>query len=146
MKTKQLLLLTAGFILAVYTLKAQETLWFTEIQQEIAIGKELFRTAKYNAAYRHFEKVREMADEKSEIYSEANYYIALSALRSEHVTGEKLLANFLSDHADSPYSNYAHFYYGEYQFDKNRHQLALRSLANVDRQGLSESDRVKAVH
>lgn len=144
MKTKQLLLLSAGLLLAVFTVKAQETLWFTEIQREIAIGKELFRTAKYNAAYRQFEKVRELADEKSEIFSEANYYIALSALKSEHVTGEKLLANFLNDHADSPYSNYAHFYYGEFQFEKNRHQLALKSLSNVDRQGLSESDRVKA--
>jgi TolA-binding protein len=144
MKTKKLLLLTAGFILAVFTLQAQETVWYTEIQREIAIGKELFRTANYNAAYRQFEKVREMANEKSEIVSEANYYIALSALRSEHVTGEKLLANFLNDHADSPFSNYAHFFYGEFQFEKNRHQLALRSLANVERQGLSESDRVKA--
>jgi len=144
MSTKRLLLLTAGFLIATFVANAQETLWFTEIQREIAIGKELFRTAKYNAAYRQFEKVREMADEKSEIFSEANYYIALSALRSEHVTGEKLLANFLNDHADSPYSNYAHFYYGEFQFEKNRHQQALKSLSNVDRQGLSESDRINA--
>jgi TolA-binding protein len=144
MKTKQLLLLTAGIFLVAFHLGAQETFWFTEIQREIAIGKELFRTAKYNAAYRQFEKVKEMADEKSEITSEANYYIALSALRSEHVTGEKLLANFLNDYADSPYSNYAQYYYGEFQFEKNRHQMALRSLSNVDRQGLTENDRIKA--
>ncbi len=146
MKTKQLLLLIAGIFLVAFHVGAQETLWFTEIQREIAIGKELFRTAKYNAAYRQFEKVKEMADEKSEITSEANYYIALSALRSEHVTGEKLLANFLNDYADSPYSNNAQYYYGEFQFEKNRHQLALRSLANVDRQGLSEKDRIKAAY
>lgn len=144
MKTKQLMLLMAGWLLVSFGLNGQETMWYTGIQQEIAIGKELFRTAKYNAAYRQFEKVKEMADEKSEITSEANYYIALSALRSEHVTGEKLLAAFLNDHADSPYANYAHFYHGEYQFEKNRHQQALRSLANVERQGLSESDRIKA--
>lgn len=144
MNTKHLLLLTVGFLMTISGLRSQETLWYTEIQKELAIGRELFRTAKYNAAYRQFEKIRELADEKSEIVAEANYYIALSALRSEHVTGEKLLAAFLNDHADSPFSNYAHFYYGEYQFEKNRHQLALRSMANVDRNGLSAGDKVKA--
>jgi TolA-binding protein len=144
MKTKHLLLLTAGFFMAVLGLHGQETAWYTEIQREIAIGRELFRTAKYNAAYRQFEKIKEMADEKSEIVSEADYYIALSALRSEHVTGEKLLSAFLNDHSDSPFANYAYFYHGEYQHEKNRHQLALRSMANVERSGLSESDKVKA--
>ena len=133
----------AGFSLLVLTGTGQETMWFSTIQKEIAIGKELFRTAKYNAAYRQFEKVRDMADEKSEIASEANYYMALSAIRSEHVTGDDMLAAFINDYADSPYSNYANYYYGEYQFEKNRYQLALRSLANVDREALQESDRIK---
>ena len=144
METKKRLFLTAALLMVFLGLGAQETMWFSGIQREIATGRELFRTAKYNAAYRQFEKVKEMADEKSEIYSEANYYIALSALRSGHVTGDKLLTNFLNDHADSPYANYAHFYYGEYQFEKNRHQLALRSLGDVDRSALSENDRIKA--
>jgi TolA-binding protein len=144
METKRRLFFTAVLLMTFLGLGAQETMWSSGIQREIAIGRELFRTAKYNAAYRQFEKVKEMADEKSEIYSEANYYIALSALRSEHVTGEKLLANFLNDHADSPYANYARFYYGEYQFEKNRHQMALRSLGDVEREALSENDRIKA--
>jgi len=144
MKTVKLLSLLWVFFLFIGTAVSQETVWFTDIQKEIAMGKELFRTGKYNAAYRQFEKIREQADEKSEITSEATYYMALSALRSEHVTGEKLLANFINDYADSPYTNYAHFYYGEYQFEKERHKMALRSFSNVDRSRLSQEDQIKA--
>jgi hypothetical protein len=74
-----------GLMLIVFSLHAQETRYFSDVQKEIVLGKELFKGAKYNAAYRQFEKIREMADEKSEISSEAYYYMALSALRSEHV-------------------------------------------------------------
>ena len=144
MKTVKLLSFLWVFFLFTGTGFSQETVWFTDIQKDIAMGKELFRTGKYNAAYRQFEKISEQADEKSEITSEATYYMALSALRSEHVTGEKLLANFINDYADSPYTNYAHFYYGEYQFEKERHKMALRSFSNVDRSRLSQDDQIKA--
>ncbi len=143
MKTFKLPAFFAGLMLVSYGLYAQETHYYTDIQKEITLGKELFKTAKYNAAYRQFEKIREQADEKSEISSEAYYFMALSALRSEHVTGEKLLANFISENPDSPYSNYASFCLGEYQFDKKRYQLAARTLGGVEREGLAEADKVK---
>ncbi|MCL1821276.1 MAG: tetratricopeptide repeat protein [Prolixibacteraceae bacterium] len=147
MKTGKLLILIAGFSLIVsFRAVAQETLWYTEIQKEIEMGKELFRTGKYNAAYYQFEKIRDMADEKSEIVSEASYYMALSSLRAGHSTGEQMMANFLNNYADSPYSNYAQFYYAEYQFERNRFQVALKTLSNVDSNGLSENDRVKAIY
>jgi TolA-binding protein len=141
-KLKFLICLTFLLVL-VSGLQAQETRYYTEIQKEIVLGKELFKNAKYNAAYRQFEKVREMADEKSEISSEAYYYMALSALRSEHVTGDKLLTNFIKDYADSPYCNYAKFYLGDFQFDKKRYALAVKTLGGVEREGLAESDRIK---
>lgn len=143
MNKPELFALIAALLLSVTGLRGQETRYYTELQKEIALGKELFRSAKYNAAYRQFEKIMERADEKSEISSEAYYFMALSALRSEHVTGEKMLNNFIREYADSPYSNYAKFYLGEYQFDKQRFQLAVRTLGDVEREGLSSSDQVK---
>ncbi len=143
MKKKKSLAFLGVLWLLISGVSAQETEYFQALQKEIALGKELFRTGKYNAAYYQFEKVRERSDEKSEIASEAYYYMALSALRSEHVTGEKMLAGFISDYADSPYSHYARFYLGEYHFDRKRHPLALKTLGGVDREGLNESDRVK---
>ncbi len=144
MKKFKLPALIAGLVLFASGLQAQETFYYTGIQKDIAMGKELFNTAKYNAAYRQFEKIYEKADEKSEIASEAYYYMALSALRSEHVTGDKLLNNFIKDYADSPYSNYAKFYLGQYQYEKKRYQLAVRTLGGVEREGLSQSDQVEA--
>lgn len=143
MNKLELFALFAALLLSVTGLHGQETRYYTDIQKEIALGKELFRSAKYNAAYRQFEKIMERADEKSEISSEAYYFMALSALRSEHVTGEKMLNNFIKEYADSPYSNYAKFYLGEFQFDKKRFQLAVRTLGDVEREGLSASDQVK---
>jgi len=143
MNTKKVLVCLMGLAFLVSGLQGQETRYFSDIQKEIALGKELFKDAKYNAAYRQFEKVREMADEKSEISSEAYYYMALSALRSEHVTGDKMLNNFISDYADSPYCNYARFYLGEFQHEKKRHQLSVKTLGAIERDGLAETDRVK---
>jgi TolA-binding protein len=132
-----------GLIFAPALVNAQATQYYTDIQNNLSLARELFRNAKYNAAYREFEKIKDKADEKSEIASEAYYYMSLSALRSGHVTGEKMLANFLKDYADSPFANYATFYLGEYQYDKKRWQLVTKTLAGVDRDGLSESDRIK---
>jgi TolA-binding protein len=132
-----------GLMLIMFSLHAQETRYFSDIQKEIVLGKELFKGAKYNAAYRQFEKIRELADEKSEVSSEAYYYMALSALRSEHVTGDKMLNNFIKDYADSPYCNYAKFYLGEFQFEKKRFNQVTKTLGGVEREGLAETDRVK---
>ncbi len=143
MEFKKLLVFLAALAGLSSGLDAQETKYYTDLQKEIALGKELFRTGKYNAAYYQFEKIRYQTDEKSEIASEAYYYMALAALRSEHVTGEKMLSGFIADYADSPYSNYARFYLGEYHFDRKRHPLALKTLGGVDREGLSDGDQVK---
>ena len=143
MKILKPIMLMAGLMVLAFGIQAQETRYYNEIQKDIALGKELFKTAKYNAAYRQFEKVKEAADPRSETAAEAYYYMALSALRSEHVTGDKMLNNFTKAYADSPYSNYARFYLGDFQFDKKRYQLALRTLGEVDREGLSPSDQVE---
>jgi len=143
MKILKPIMLMAGLMVLAFGIQAQETRYYNEIQKDIALGKELFKTAKYNAAYRQFEKVKEAADPRSETAAEAYYYMALSALRSEHVTGDKMLNNFTKAYADSPYSNYARFYLGDFQFDKKRYQLALRTLGEVDREGLSLSDQVE---
>lgn len=143
MKILKPIMLMAGLMVLASGIQAQETRYYNEIQKDIALGKELFKTAKYNAAYRQFEKVKEAADPRSETAAEAYYYMALSALRSEHVTGDKMLNNFTKAYADSPYSNYARFYLGDFQFDKKRYQLALRTLGEVDREGLSLSDQVE---
>ncbi len=143
MKKFKPFMLIAGLMLLASGIQAQETRYYNEIQKDIALGKELFKNAKYNAAYRQFEKVREEADPRSELSAEAYYYMALSALRSEHVTGDKMLNNFIKEYADSPYSNYARFYLGDFQFEKKRYQLALRTLGEVDRDGLSPADQVE---
>lgn len=143
MKKFKPMMIMAAFMWLTSGLQAQETRYYNEIQKDIALGKELFKTAKYNAAYRQFEQVREVADPRSETAAEAYYYMALSALRSEHVTGDKMLNNFIKEYADSPYSNYAKFYLGDFQFEKKRYPLALRTLGGVDREGLSASDQVE---
>lgn len=143
MKTSKLPLLIVGLFLSISPLFGQQTHYYTDIHQEIAVGKELFGKAKYNAAFRQFEQIAGKLDEKSELYSEAVYYQALSALRVGHSSGEKMLTSFTKEYPESPYSNYARFYLGDYQFDKKRYPVVVRTLEEVDRFELSDQDRIK---
>ncbi len=143
MKTIQILFFLPLFILTHFQLNAQQTAYFEDVQKEISVGKELFEQGKYNAVYRQFEKVQEKVNEKSEIYSEAEFFKSVSALKAGHTSGGKMVDKFIEDYPESPYINRAWTNLGDYQFEKRQYAVALRSFGNVDRDDLSEEERVK---
>lgn len=143
MKTIKLLLLTPLFILTNSQLFAQQTAYFEDVQKEILIGKELFEHEKYNAVFRQFEKIQNQVDQKSELYSEAEFYKSVSALKAGHSSGGKMVDKFIVDYPESPYKNQAWLNLGDYQFDKRQYTVALRSFGNVDRTDISQDEKVK---
>lgn len=143
MKAGKIVLYLLGFLLMSQWAKSQQTTWYTDIQKEVNLAKELFEQKKYNAAFRQFETIQGKVDEKSELYPEAEYYKSVAALKAGHSSGNRMLSNFLNDYADSPYINQAWFYMGEYQFDKKQYSMALKSFGNVDRDDLNENDRIQ---
>ncbi|VAW12554.1 FIG00651507: hypothetical protein [hydrothermal vent metagenome] len=140
MKTNKLILLLIGLTLYSIHSVAQKTEYFLDIQDEVRIAKELFNSSKYNAAVISFEKIQAQVDKRSEIYSEAEYYKALSAVKSGLSAGGKMMDRFIRDYQESPYLNQAKFNLAVIQFDKKRYPLAIRSLKAVDKSELTERE------
>ncbi len=142
MKTIKIFLFFIGLLFIGIQSNAQKTEYFLDIQDEIRTAKQLFNNSKYNSAIRHFEKIQDKVDLYSEIYSEAEYYKALSAVKSDLASGEKLLGKFIDDYPESPYNNKAKFELGVAQFDKKRYSIAIRNLKVVDKSELSKKEQV----
>jgi TolA-binding protein len=119
MKTIPYLIILTLFLFCHNPVSAQKTAYFTNVEEELQVARELYRQGKYNAAYRQFEKVQQQVDPKSEQYSEAMFYKAVSAVNAGHSTGHRFLERFIAEYPESPYSNQAQFSLGNYQFDKN---------------------------
>jgi len=143
MKTLRNLLFLPLLLFLHVHLNAQQTEYFTNIEEEIETAKELYRLEKYNAAFRSFEKIQNMVDENSEIYSEATFFKAVSALKSGHRMGGKLLDRFIENHPESPYIKRAWYNLGDYQFERRQYPSVLRSYANVNQSALSKEEQVK---
>jgi len=124
-------------------IKAQQTVYFENVRKDIDIAKELYNKGKYVATFRQFEKIQKNLDKKSELYSEAEYYKSVSALHAGYNSGSKLMRTFIETHPESPYINPAWFNLGKNQFEKKQYTSAIRSFQNVDRNDLSEKDRIE---
>ncbi|MCY1720851.1 tetratricopeptide repeat protein [Prolixibacteraceae bacterium Z1-6] len=123
--------------------KAQQTAYFDNVRKEIDIAKELYNKGKYVSTFRQFEKIQKNLDQNSELYSEAEYYKSVSALHAGYSSGGKLMSTFIEKHPESPYINSAWFNLGKNQFEKKQYALVIRSYKKVDRNNLSENDKIE---
>src|SRR5690554_3452641 len=121
---------------------AQKTAIFLTVEEELQLARDLYRQEKYNAAYRQFEKVQGQVEDKSELYSEALFYKAVSALKAGHNSGNRFLEKFIEDFPDSPYINMARFELAGYQFEKKQYGAVLRTLNSIDRSHLRNEELV----
>ena len=133
-------LLFAFYSVSVY---AQQTAFYTDIEKEVELARELFRQEKYNAAYRQFEKIQKTVDPKSELHSEAAFFKAVSALKAGLQPGYRMVDKFIEDHPESPYRNRAYLNLGNYYFDKKHYGAVLRSYEEVDETELSGEERIQ---
>lgn len=143
MRTVQVLYFMLLLLLMQFQVKGQQTAYSDNIQKKIDVAKQLFDNGKYIATFREFEKIQQNVDEKSVLYSEAEYYKSVAALKAGYSLGSRLIVNFIKKYAESPYVNSAWFNYGNYQFEKKQYTRALRTFAEVDRNYLSGSDQIK---
>lgn len=143
MKTiRNLLFLSLLFFLQ-FHLNAQQTEYFNNIEEDIQTAKELYNQEKYNAAFHRFEKIQKQVEKKSELYSEATFYKAISALKAGHRMGGKLLDRFIENHPESPYIKRAWYNLGDYQFERRQYPSVLRSYTNIDESDLSKEEQVE---
>jgi TolA-binding protein len=142
MKTIPFLFVITLFLFHHIPVSAQKTAYYTNVEEDLQVARELYRQGKYNAAYRQFEKVQIQVDPKSEQYSEALFYKAVSAVNAGHTTGHRFLERFISDYPESPYINPALFNLGNYQFERKQYAVVLRTYGEVDRTLLNQDDRI----
>ncbi len=146
MKTLRILYFVTVFLLMQLQLKSQETAYYDNIQQRTDVAKELFAKGKYISTFHEFHKIQKQVDKHSELYSEAEYFKSVSALKAGYMAGSKMLTGFTNDYPESPYINNAWFNLGDYQFEKKQYAVAIKTLSNVNRKDLSESDRIKIAY
>ena len=143
MRTIRILVVIPLFLFFSFPAFAQQTDYFEDISERIQMARELYRQEKYNSAYQEFDKITRQVDPKSEIYSEAQFYKAVSALKSGLTAGYKMVDRFIEDFPESPYLNRAWFNLGSYQFERKHYAAVLRSYAEVDQAELDEFERVQ---
>ncbi len=143
MRTFRIVYFLFIFLLMQLSAKSQETAYYGDVQQRIDVAKELFEKGKYISTFREFDVVQKQLDPKSELYSEAEFYKSVSALKAGYSAGGKMVETFTRDYAESPYINQAWFNLGDYQFEKKQYPAVLRTFQNVDRKDLSETQRVQ---
>lgn len=134
------------FLLVVFLslgVNAQQSAYYDHVQKEIDVAKELFNKGKYISCFRQFEKIQKNVDYDSEQYSEAEYYKAVSALKAGYKTGDKLISAYIENYSESPYINQALFYLGKKQFEKRQYNSVLKTYASVNKDDLSENDRIE---
>ena len=143
MKTFRILYFVSILLFSHFISISQETEYYTNIQKEIDIAKELFERGKYISTFNQFDKIQKKVNPQSELYSEAEYYKSVSALKAGYSAGSKMLTSFTDSYPESPYINNAWFHLGNHQFEKKQYMLAIRTYQKVKRGDLSASDKVK---
>jgi TolA-binding protein len=111
------------FVFGSYGLFAQDQLSQNKVEKLYHRGTELVNHANYGAARQVFTDFLAQASPTDSRRSEAEYYVAFSALSLGHRDGEKLIDDFIDHNPSSPkastaYYDLANFFYGEGNYVK----------------------------
>ncbi len=146
MKTLRITYFVLLILLTQTYAQSQETAYYDNVQHEIDVAKELFAKGKYISTYYEFRKIQDKVDPQSELYSEAEYFKSVSALKAGYSAGSKMLTSFTKDYPESPYINNAWFNLGDFQFEKKQYAVAIKTFSNVNRKDLNETDQAKIAY
>jgi TolA-binding protein len=111
------------FALSAFSLQAQHQLSMSKDERLYQKGNELIAHANYGAAREVFTEFLKQVPSNDSRRSEAEYYVAFSALSLGHTDGEKLIEHFIEDNPSSPrsataYYDLADFFYNEKSYAK----------------------------
>ncbi len=111
------------FFISTLQISAQDQLSQSNSERLYQKGSELVAHSNYGAARKVFSDFLDVASFSDPRRSEAEYYVAFSALSLSHTDGEKLIDNFIVDNPSSPkaataYYDLANFFYNEKNYSK----------------------------
>ena len=130
----------AMWILCHGTISAQRSIEQYDPNKLYKQAVELFEREKYTAARKLFEEVMETAaDKRDYTYSNAQYFIALSAIELNQPDAESLLMRFISDNPDNPKTPYANFRMARYHYNNLRYRRAIERFEMVSPRALDSN-------
>jgi tetratricopeptide (TPR) repeat protein len=104
-------------------------------------GLELYEKEKYGAARHQFEHLLAATEgSRSEIRSEASFYMAMSAVELRNDDAEYLVFSFISEYPESPHVDEAAFRLADYFYDKNSWAKCISWYNRVDRFRLGRNE------
>jgi len=120
--------------------KAQQTVYYQSINEEIQKAKELFLARNYISALNQFEQIAAKAEENSDVRAEAMFYKALCGLKLDNRNAEEQIAEFMDQFPESTFRNRALFEQSVYQFDKKKYPAVLKTLERLDKGELTSEE------
>lgn len=140
MKTIRSLFLLFLLALLPGLMKAQKTVYYQSVSQEVQKARELYLAHNYISAMARFGQIADQAAENSDVRAEAMFYKAMCSLKLDNANAEEQVAEYLKQYPESSFRNRALFEEAVYQFDKKKYPAALKTMADIDRLELSSDD------
>lgn len=122
---------------------AQEQLSQQKAERLFAKGRELVEHNNYGAARQIFSEYLEAAPASDGRRSEAQYYMAYSALSLGHEDGERLINNFIESNPSSPRASTAYYDIAIFFYDQKSYTKATRYFRQVDFPALTAEQQNK---
>jgi TolA-binding protein len=122
---------------------AQEQLSQQKAEQLFAKGRELVEHNNYGAARQVFSEYLESAPASDSRRSEAQYYMAYSALSLGHEDGERLINDFIENNPSSPRASTAYYDIALFFYDQKSYTKAARYFRQVDFPALTADQQNK---
>lgn len=123
--------------------KGQDQLSRSKTENLYKKGTELVSHSNFSAARVVFTDFLKYATPTDARKADAEYYIALSALKLGHSDGEKLIADFITHNPSNPRSATAFFDLGNFFYAEKEYTKAITYYGKVNFAGLSQEQQVE---
>lgn len=120
---------------------AQHQLSLTRQERLFQKGTELIAHSEYGAARKVFTEYLETASSGDPRRSEAEYFVAFSALNLNNNDGEKLIDNFISNNPSSPKAGTAYFDLANFFYNEKNYSKAIQYYKKSDFPGLTSGQQ-----
>lgn len=119
---------------------AQKTVISTNPLRDFDLAINLFNHQQYQSASLLFEQIKRQ-NNNTEIQSDSDFYIAVSAIKSNQKNADVLMEQFLTNHPTSTRTNDAAIEVATFYFNQNNFDKSLQWFEKVDAQNLSATEQ-----
>lgn len=138
------IILVSFALLVSLDLCAQQQLSQSKAERLFQKGSELIAHSNFGAARKVFADFLLEATESDPRRPEAEYYVALSALRLSHQDGEKLIEDFIAHNPSTPKAATAYYDLANFFHDEKNYSKALIYYKKVDFPALTQGQQQEA--